>query len=196
VHGSVGPNARHFQTLDVKFKWQLPGFERIDYQLCFVADKAIDEDLYLSSLGSNVFHLRALLSGRQIQPQSFYIDRLDMHGRAKKIPESHAKLEFCNSDERLNSGLVIVGVAVSKKSQPFTRDLEFLNQGDIKCVEFNFAFEASRQSLNHTCAQDRPGVKDQNAHYGDRDYEQQRDSDDPVPTGDQLLRPVRVWLAF
>ena len=38
-------------------------------------------------------------------------------------------------------------------------------------------------------------AKDQNAHYGDRDYEQQRDSDDPVPTGDRLVPPVRVWLA-
>src|ERR1700674_2953520 len=196
VHGSVGPDARHFQTLDVKFKWQLPWFERIDYQLCLVADEAIDEDLYRSPLGPHVSHLRALLSGRQIQPQSFYIDRLDMHGRAKKILDSHTKPEFCNSDERLHSGLVIVGVTVSKKSELFTRDLESLNQRDIKCVEFNFAFEASRQSLNHTCAQDGSGVKDQNAHYGDRDYEQQRDSDDPVPTGDQLLRPVRVWLAF
>src|SRR6266853_5022613 len=119
-----------------------------------------------------------------------------MHGRTKKIPESHAKPEFCNSDERLNSGLVIVGVAVSKKSQPFTRDLEPLSQRDIKCVEFNFAFEASRQSLNHTSAQDGPGVKDQSAHSRDRDYEQQRDSDDPVPTGDRHLRPVRIWLAF
>src|SRR6266403_959709 len=196
VHGSLGPNARHFQTLDVKFKWQLPWSDGVDYQFCVVANKAINKNLYLSAFGTNFFHLVALLSGRQIQLQSFYIDRFDMHGGAKKIHDSHAEPEFCSTDERLNSWLVIVGVAVSKKSQSFTRDLEPLNHRDIKCVEFNFAFEASRQSLNHTCAQDRPGVIDQNAHYGDRDYEQQRDSDNPVPTGDRSLRPVRVWLVF
>src|SRR6266446_7120588 len=194
MHGSVGPNARHFQTLDVKFKRQLPWFECIDYQSCLVADKAINEDLNFSSLRPDVFHLAALFCGRQVQPQSFYVHRLDTHG--KKVQDSHAKPEFCNTDERLNSGLVIVGVTVSKKSEPFTRNLEPLNHRDIKCVEFNFAFEASRQSLNHTCAQDRPGIIEQNAQYGDRDYEQQRDSDNPVPTGNRYLRPVRVWLAF
>src|SRR6266478_825646 len=195
VHRSLWPNARHFQTLNVKFKWQLPWSERIDYQLRLVADKAINENLYLSPLGPDVFHLCALFPGRQVQPQSFYIHRLDMHGSAKKIQDSHAKPKFCNINEGLHSRLVIIGVAVSKKSQSFTRDLETLNHRDIKCVEFNFAFEASRQSLNHTCAQDRPGVKDQNAHYGDRDYEQQRDSDDPLPKADRRPFPVRVWLA-
>src|ERR1700687_3052797 len=195
MHGSAWPNARHFQILDVKFKWQLPWFECIDYQLRLVADKAINEDLYLSPLGPQCCQLAALLSGRQIQPQSSYVYRLDSHGRAKKIPDFDAKPEFCNSDERLNSGLVIVGVTVSKKSQSFARNLEPLHQRDIKCFKLNFALEPRRQSLDDTCTQDRLGFKDQNAHYGDRDYEQQRDSDDPVPTGGRLLPPVRVWLA-
>src|SRR5437879_6213980 len=172
VHLPLWPNARHVQTLDVKFERQLPWSERIDYQLRLVADKAINENLYLSALGPYVFHLCALFPGRQVQPQSFYIHRLDMRGRAKKILDSQAKPEFCNINEGLHSRLVIVGVTVSKKSQSFTRDLETLNHRDIKCVEFNFAIEASRQSLNHTCTQDRPGVKDQNAHCGDRDDEQ------------------------
>src|ERR1700674_2667235 len=169
VHRSVGPNARHFQVLDVKFKWQLPWSERIDYQLCLVADKPINENLYLPSLGPHVFHLAALLPRRQIQPQSFYIDRLDTHGRAKKIQDSHAKPEFCNTDERLHSWLVIVGVTVSKKSEPFTRNLEPLNQRDIKCVKLNFALESSRQRLDHTCAQNGPRVENQNAHHVDRE---------------------------
>src|ERR1700686_3033524 len=169
VHGTVRPNARHFHALDVKFKWQLPWSERIDYQLCLVADKAINENLYLSSLGSHVFHLRALLSGRQIQLQSFYIDRLDTHGRAKKIQDSHAKPEFCNIDERLHAWLVIVGVTVSKKSEPFARNLEPLNQRDIKCVKLDFALESSRQSLDDACAQNGPRVENQNAHRGDHD---------------------------
>src|SRR4029077_9951973 len=58
VHGSVRPNARHFQALDVKFKWQPPWPERIDHQLCLVTDKAINENLYLSSFWPHVFHLR------------------------------------------------------------------------------------------------------------------------------------------
>src|SRR4029077_2780668 len=84
MHGGGWPNARHFQILDVKFKWQLPWVECIDNQLHLVADQAIHEDLYLSPLGSQFCHLGALLSGREIQPQSFYVYRLDTHRRAKK----------------------------------------------------------------------------------------------------------------
>src|SRR5882762_1386034 len=124
VHGSVWPNARHFQALDVKFKWQPSGSERIDYQFCLVADKTINENLYFSPFGPDIFHLGALLSGRQIQLQSFYIDSFDTHGRAKKILDSHPKPEFCDADERLHARLVVVGISVSKKSQPFTRNLE------------------------------------------------------------------------
>src|SRR3981081_438927 len=171
VHRTVGPNARHLQALDVKFKWQLPWSERIDYQLRFVADKAINENLYLSSLGPHVFHLDPLFSGRQILLQSLYIDRLDTHGRAKKILDSHPESEFCDADERLYPWLVMVGVTVAEESQPFARDLEPLNQRDIKCIKLNFALEPSRQSLDHPRAQDGPGVINQNAHRGADDGE-------------------------
>ena len=69
----------------------------------------------------------ALFPGRQIQLQSFYVHRIDMHRRAKKIGKSRSKPEFCNPNDRLNSRLVIVRVRVPKKSESLARDLNSLS---------------------------------------------------------------------
>jgi hypothetical protein len=168
MHGGTGPDRRHFQALDVKFQWQLARSQSINDQLCIVTDKPIHNDLYLSTLRPHVLHLAALFPGRQIQLQSFCIYRVDMLSSAKKVQNSHAKAEFCNTNDRLNSRLVIVGICVSKNSEAGARNLEPLEQRDMEGVKLNLALESSRQSLNHSCTQGRLVAVDHNARYGDR----------------------------
>src|SRR5208282_5747656 len=124
---------------------------------------------YLSLFGLHLLYLVAVFTRRQIQSQSFYVHRVDMHGRVKKSQDAHTKLELSNADNRLNSRLVIVQVGVAKDSEPLARNLEPLGQRDVKGIQLNFTLESGRQGLNHRHAQDWLGARDRDGRCGEHD---------------------------
>ena len=140
----IRTSTRHLQTRNLELNRQFAWSERINNQLRVFKNELVDNDPYRCALRPHSLHLCALFPRRQIQAQSVRIYRVHVHGRAQEVCDFQAETEVCNRYDRLHTWLVIVGIRIAEYSEAFARNLQTLNQRNMKCVQFNLALEPGR----------------------------------------------------
>src|SRR6202041_1944172 len=116
-------------------------------------NQVIHNDLNLPVLRAHALHLCTLFARRKIQLQAFYVNRIDMFGRTKKIADSHMKPELCNIHDGLKSRFVTIRIRLAENPEAAARNLETLDWRDVERMKLNLAFEPGRQCLNNHHAQ-------------------------------------------
>ena len=99
-----------------------------------------------------------MFAGRQVQLQSLYVNGVDMDGEAKKGHDPKAKSEFRHTDDRLKSGLMVIGIGIAEDLESLTRNLKSVGQRDMKCAKLNSALESDGKSFNYRGPKNRFGA--------------------------------------
>src|SRR6266851_3048949 len=99
--------------------------------------------------------------------------------------------EFLDLEQRLDAGLVGIGIGRAENLQASAGNLQALDHGDVKAAQFDPALEAGCQGFNDPGAQNRFGPYDRDANAKRSDHEKKEEnSGDPAPA---MRMPASPW---
>jgi hypothetical protein len=107
-----------------------------------IAHEAVYINLGSSPSFSHSCHLLAVVLGGNVQREAAHENRIDVSGRAQQVPDSDLEIKISDTNERLNSQLMRVGIILTVDAKVLAGDLKAICDCDVECPEFDLAVEA------------------------------------------------------
>src|SRR6202158_392869 len=180
----AGPDSFHPQIADIEFQRRLTRFHCVDDEFCVRAYEAVDEDAHLSTTLSKFPHRLPIIFRGNIHDKTVHVNDVHVHRLAKQAAERGLKTEFPHLEQWLHAVFPPIWISSTENFQPLSIHMHAVRNPHVKLDKLNPALEASRQRLNHPCAQNRLCVRDH--HTNANHHHREKYSDDrnnPAPWG-------------